>query len=41
VAFNRGSKRLFLRFKKAPGNMFPRNNLARETATLVNDLIKV
>jgi len=34
VVFNRGSERLFLRFKKTPGNTFPMDDLAGETATL-------
>jgi len=32
--FNRGSERLFLRFKKIPGNTFPKDSLAGETANL-------
>jgi len=34
MVFNRGSERLFLRFKKTSGNMFSKNGLAGETTTL-------
>jgi len=34
MVFNMGSERLFPRFKKTPGNMFPSDGLAGETATL-------
>jgi len=34
MIFNRGSKRLFLRFRKNPGNTFPIDGLPEETATL-------
>jgi len=34
MIFNRGSERLFLRFKKILRNTFPIDGLARETATL-------
>jgi len=34
MVFNKGSERLFLRFKKPRGNTFLRDGLARETATL-------
>jgi len=33
MVYNRGSARLFLRFKKAPGNTFPKDGLVEETAT--------
>jgi len=34
VIFNRGSKRLFLRFKKTPENTFLMNGLSGKTTTL-------
>jgi len=34
MIFNRGSERLFLKFKKTLGNTFPRDDLAEENATL-------
>jgi len=34
MIFSRGFERLFLRFKNTPGNMFPRDGLAGQTATL-------
>jgi len=34
MVFNRGSKRIFLRFKKTPTNTFLMDGLAGKTATL-------
>jgi len=34
MIFNRGSERFFLRFKKTLGNIFLKDDLAGETATL-------
>jgi len=34
MVFNEGFVRLFLRFKKLPENTFPKDDLARESATL-------
>jgi len=40
MVFNKGSERLFLRFKKTSGNTFPNDGLERETAR-VNNLIEI
>jgi len=34
MVFNEGFERLFLGFKKTPGNIFPKDNLAGEIVTL-------
>jgi len=34
MVFNKDFERLFLRFKKPPGNMFPRDGLVGEIETL-------
>jgi len=34
MVFNRGSERLFPRFKKTPENTFPKDGLAGETVTM-------
>jgi len=41
MVFNGGFEWLFLRFKKTSGNTLPRDDLAGETTTWVNDLMEV
>jgi len=41
MVFNRGCEKLFPNFKKSPGNTFPSDGLAGETATQDKWLIEV